>query len=121
MLLDVTFGGYRLVPLERFLKNGNEIVHKITIKHDVSNGIKKVGRWLDVPYDYKGLLSFINPLNRIFKKTLIDPTENPNSLICSEMVIVMLQTSDYPNAHMLIAHKTSPKQLYEFVLVNELL
>jgi hypothetical protein len=118
MLLDVTFSGYKLVPLESFLAKGNEIVYSVAIQHDTSRGVKKVGRWLNRPYNYKGLLSFVGTLDRLFKKTLLDPTENPNSLICSEMVVILLQNSGYPKASTLIASTTSPKQLYDFLVAN---
>lgn len=120
MLLDVTYNGYKMIPLELFLNRGNHIVHQMKLNHDVSKGIKVVSRWLGKPYDFKTLLSFVNLFNKIFQRTLSHPMDNPNSLICSEMVTIMLQKSDFPGSEILVPKKTSPNDLMEFLKSSSL-
>lgn len=116
MLLDVTFGGYKIIPLEQFLEKGNEIVQTFKIHHDLSPGIRIIARWLNRPYDYKGLLSFVSIFQRIFRTKMDNPMDNPKELICSEVVAILLKRSGFPETETLVPKKTSPEDL--FVLLN---
>lgn len=110
MVLDVAFDGYKVVPRSLFEKD-NEVVTMLEPPVDLSPGLRIVAKWLGKRYDWRAFISF----HRWFRNFKAHPTENPKTLICTEMVVCALKLSDYPGAQSLDTKGTSPNELLEFL------
>jgi len=111
MVLEVTLGGYRIVPWSTF-KRKNDVVSIKDVGIDLLPGLRATTRWLGLPFDFKAFLAFW----RIFKNWSQHPfTASPKALICSEVVIHVLQIVDFPGSKELNPKATSPKVLMEFL------
>lgn len=114
MVLDVAFGGYRVLPLDQFART-NTILHVIEPGVDLTVGMKVVARWLGRPYDWRAFVGF----SKWFRSLKRNPTENPKAIICTEVVVHALRISGYPGATELDPKGTSPQALLDFLLRHE--
>lgn len=110
MVLDVAFSGFRVIPLALF-EQRNKVLHVIEPAVDLTPGMRVIARWLGKSYDWKAFVAF----NRWFRTFKANPTENPKSIICTEMVVHTLRISGYPDAAGLDPKGTTPAALLAFL------
>lgn len=111
MVLDVDFSGYRLIPFTEFAKDNN-VIYLVTPIVDIDLGLRAVRMWLGKPYDWRTFIAF----HRWFRALKRHPTENPTSIICTEVAITAMRISGYPGADGLDAKGTSPQALLDFLV-----
>lgn len=111
MVLEVTLGGYRIIPWSTF-KRKNTVVSIKDVEIDLLPGLRATTRWLGLPFDFKAFLAFW----RLFKNWSQHPfTASPKALICSEVVVHVLQIVDLPGSKELKPKATSPQALLDFL------
>ena len=70
-------------------------------------------------YDYSGLLGMVwVMIGRMLHRKWNNPTNSRKALFCSEMVVLLLQKSDYPNAGVLEPRNTTPHDIMKFLMEN---
>lgn len=113
VVLESTWGGFRPVSYESFLKHNN-VVGEFDPKWDLSLGVRAAREWLGSAYDTPGLLGNIFVIiGRWVKRKWMNPFRNAKSQFCSEAVVRILQASSFPGVDNLDPESTFPQDLYE--------
>lgn len=114
MVMESTIEGFRLIPIELFKKK-NVIVNISEPKYSLDAGLKQAGQWLGDSYDICGLIGAVIPMiGRWFKRKWHNPFNSKSQLFCSEVIVKIMQVSNYPGSQTYIAEDTSPEDLLEF-------
>ncbi len=112
-VLQADIGGVRITPFTKWEKKWKSIQ---LIEPKVEIDLSSAWDMLDENYDYGGLIgnAWVY-LGLLFKKKWKNPFENARSLFCSELVIKVLQTANYPGAAELNSSTTTPAQILELL------
>lgn len=114
MVMQATKGGFNLVTYSVF-KQHNKIVELVEPGVSLVEGIKVATRWLGRDYDYLGVVGFLFVLlGRIFSLRWRNPF-NTDAVFCSEVIVYILKSSNYPGAESLNPSTITPQDLYEFL------
>lgn len=119
MVLEAGFSGVGIIPLNRFIADGNEIVEIIDLPgvnlDDLLPALDDMGE----KYDFGGLLGGIFPIiGKWFKQKWHNPWNNTKALFCSELIVTWLQSIGFEPASNLVAEDVSPDRLLKFLKEN---
>jgi uncharacterized protein YycO len=109
MVLDVAWSGVRRVSLREFHEEQNDVVALVEMPGELESPLRSAFAWLGRPYDWKTLVRFWRVARPFLK-----PSAGP-AMICSEMVVRVLQQAGYPGALELDPKATTPHQLLQFL------
>lgn len=114
MVLEASLKGLHLTTLAQFERE-NTILDIISLKCDISSGLKHFLRFLGRSYDYLGIFGILLViLGRLVRLRLSNPF-NTKALFCSELIVKVLQHSKYPGSESLNAATVSPHDLHTFL------
>jgi hypothetical protein len=118
-VLEFTEGGCRIKTYESF-KKANKIVKVWTPQCSLNLGFVKMREWLEAGYDYLGLFGMAwVALGRWLKRKWKNPWAGSKKAFCSEGVARLLLYASYPGLEWLDPERTSPNDLLEFALKEE--
>ena len=117
IVLQADFGGWEPWSIESFVAKGNEIVAIVDTVQPIDAAIsvwaRKMGR---VGYDYLGLFAtLVVVVGRWFRRKWHNPIHSNKSLFCSEAIVEVLQSINYPGTADLVPWDTTPQDLLDLL------
>lgn len=118
-VLEAGFFGVGILPLERFLADGNVIVEVVDLPavelEDLVPAMEDMGE----RYDFGGLLGGIFPLiGKWFRQKWHNPLNNTKALFCSEFIVYWLKDLAFEPAYNLVPEDVSPEELLKLLEKN---
>lgn len=112
-------GGFGPILLDVFV-TGNTLVQTFTPTLDIGPGVDAMLPYLGTPYDYPGLLG--DALDIEVERLGWHPRNwlhEPGAMVCSNVLLQMLQRVQYPGTSKLVPTTTRPDQLYGLFLTHQ--
>lgn len=114
LVMEAHTTGFRLISLAEFVKD-NKVVALVAPSHSLKTGLPEAGGWLGDQYDVLGLFGiFLTQVALWFKKRLKNPFTSPRALFCSEAVVRVMKSAQYPGCEVFDDETTTPAQLLAF-------
>lgn len=118
-VLEAGFNGVGILPLERFLADGNIIVEVVDLPHVELEDLIPAMEDMGERYDFGGLLGGIVPLiGKWFKQKWHNPFNDTKALFCSEFIVYWLQDLAFEPAYNLVPEDVSPEELLKLLEKN---
>lgn len=115
MVMQATEGGWQLTDY-RVFQSKNDVVCLIGPAVPLDSGVREAALWLGEHYDYTGLFgSIFVLLGRWLKRKWRNPLNVAHAMFCSEAVVYVLQSCEYPGSKELDPSATTPQDLLEFL------
>lgn len=116
MVMEASFWGFRVVTMAEFKKDST-VIAIIPPKVPLDTATVAAADWLGDYYDFEGLVGagVVSFWYTWFKRRIKSPFHSGTALFCSESVVKVLQTANYPGAAALDALAITPEQLLEFL------
>jgi hypothetical protein len=114
MVMEAADVGFRIVGWDKF-NNTNNVISIWTPSQSIESGFIGISSHLGDSYDYPGL--FGNLLVKLQKALRLKPKNwlaSKRTMVCSESVVRVLQSSNYPGVGTLDPETTTPQDLFEF-------
>jgi hypothetical protein len=119
MVMEASVDGFHLVPYDVFSAKHDLI---IVVSLDpaqsaaVEGAVKRAATWLGQEYDVGGLFgnAFVL-IGRWFRRKWKNPLASSKSMFCSEAVVRVLQSAEYPGTSDLDPETTTPQDLMDFL------
>ena len=115
MVMEATETGFRLIPYDNFKAEGNDIIVVLETVYSLDAGVQEATRWLGERYDFAGLFGAIFVLlGRWLRRKWRNPLASAKAMFCSEAVVRVLQSAQYPGASVFDPASTTPQDLLDF-------
>lgn len=120
LVAEATISGYSILSWKRWKrKEKGKRVWVFVSSTDLTPGLRRVAENVGTEYDVKNLVW--HALRRLFSFWFRRPWRSPNSYICSEAVVYVLQFSNISNSAQLDPEATTPGSLTEWCQNSPLL
>lgn len=112
-ILQADIGGVRITPYSKWQKKW-KIIEIVEPKYEID--LAPAWDVLDENYDYGGLIgnAWVY-LGKLFKKKWKNPLDDAHALFCSELVMDVLQTNNYPGALEFDSSTITPEAIRELL------
>lgn len=107
-------GGFRMVTLDAFKRDGNKIIALADPLQPLDKGMDDAVKWLGHPYDHGAFFGYAWVLlGRAFRRSWRNPFHGSKALFCSEAVCRVLRAAHYPGALRLDPDGVTPQDLMD--------
>lgn len=115
LVMEAANSGFRFISYYFFKKDNNEVLAVVDPEGSIITGVQKSALLLGEKYDYGGVFGTLVVLfGRWLKKKWKNPFQSSSTVFCSEIIVKILQDSNYPGSSELTAASTTPQDLLDF-------